>query len=504
MARRTSMLAELSQALMRPLEAAQTLARVAAVVTHHLADYCIVDLRTPDGTLQRLATAHIDPEKEHLVAEMRSDYPAEKQPSYPTLNVLRTGVADLVHEITDEMLVVAARDAAHLNLLRALNPKSHMIVAVRANESIIGTMSMVSTRADRLYDESDVILAEDMAARAGLAIANADLYERERRARSAAETLARAGEVLSASLDYKETLQNLANVVCPVLADWCIIAMRRPDGVLVNEAVAHTDPAKVKWATALAERYPIDQNAPAGPAHVAKTGVSEVRHAVTDEMLVRAARDPEHLGILRELGIHAAVTVPVTLRSRVLGALTLISAESRRVYDDWDVELAEELARRAAMAAENARLYEESRDAVRVRDDFIGIASHELRTPLSALRLHIQSMLRSAKKEGADARQVDKLESAMKQIDRQTRMISQLLDFSRLTAGRVELDCEDVDLVGVVREVTQRFTDDATRNKVAIQLSSPESLVGRWDVNTLDQIVTNLLTNAIKYGREHP
>jgi PAS domain S-box-containing protein len=503
-ARRTGMLAELSQALMRPLDAADTLTRVAQVMTHHLADYCIVDLRAADGTLRRLATAHSNAEKEPLVAELRRSYPAERQPNYPTLVVFRTGAANLVREITEEMLVVAATSEDHLKLLRALNPCSHMIVPVRANDQIIGTLSLVSTRRDRLYDASDMVLAEDVAARAGLAIANAELFESERRARSAAEMLARAGAVLSASLDYAETLQSLANVVCPALADWCIIAMRQPDGRLANAAVAHADPAKVKWAFDLAERYPIDQDAPSGAAHVATTGEVEVYSSITDDMLVHAAKDEEHLRILRELGIRAGICVPVAASGRVLGALTLISAESKRVYDDWDVELAKELARRAAMAADNARLYEESRAAVRIRDDFIGIASHELRTPLSALRLHIQSMLRTATKESADERQITKLQSAMQQIDRQTRMINQLLDFSRLVAGRVELTLEEIDLAVLLQEVAQRFMDEAHRNKVQLVVATPPTLMGHWDLNVLDQIFTNLVSNAVKYGREHP
>jgi signal transduction histidine kinase len=504
LARRTGMLAELSQALMRPLDAGETLARVCRVIIHHLADYCVVDLRAPDGMPRRLAIAHAEPAKEHLVREMRSAYPAEQQPGYPTLKVLRTGTADLVREITDDMLVASARDEKHLTILRALGPTSHMIVALRANDEIIGTLSIVSARRERLYDAADVILAEDLAGRAGLAIANADLYERERKARGAAETLARAGAVLSASLDYAATLQNLTNLVCPALGDWCTIAMVQPEGHIANVAVAHADPVKRKWALELISRYPIDQAASTGPANVVKTGTTEIYPTITDEMLVRSAVDEDHLRILRELGLHSAICVPVAIHGRVLGALTLISAESQRSYDQWHVELAEELARRAAVAAENARLFEEAQTAIRIRDDFIGIASHELRTPLAALRLHLQSILRNAAREGAQERQIVRLQGAMHQVDRQTKMINQLLDFSRMVADRVELSFEELDLAEVLREVGQRFAEEAQRSKVRLELDAPPNLMGRWDANTIDQIITNLVSNAIKYGREHP
>jgi signal transduction histidine kinase len=402
------------------------------------------------------------------------------------------------------MVVAAARDERHLQLIRRLGPRSSMIVAVRANDVIIGTLSIVSCRPERLYDSADVILAEDLASRVGLAIDNADLYERERKARGAAETLARAGTVLSASLDYGETMQNFAEVVCPALADWCVVAMVQNDGRLSNVAVAHADAGKRKWALELAQRYPLDERAPTGAHNVVRTGKSEIYTAITDEMLVHTAKDADHLRILRELGLKSGICVPLAIHGRVLGALTLISAESGRTYDDWHLELAEELARRAAVAAENARLYQEAQAAVRIRDDFIGIASHELRTPLSALRLHIQSMLRTAQKEGADARQVGKLQGAMQQVDRQTTMINQLLDFSRLVAGRLELTFETIDLSDVLREVAQRFGDEAQKNKVRLELAAPRTLVGHWDASTLDQIVTNLVSNAIKYGREHP
>lgn len=174
-----------------------------------------------------------------------------------------------------------------------------------------------------------------------------------------ARVLAEAGEALASSLDYELTLQRVADLAVPELADWCGVAVPDGRGFIRTLAVAHTDPDKVKLARELGERYPEPADAPTGTAAVIRDGTTLRVDDVTDELLAAAAQDEEHLELVRSLGIRGGMTVPLRAAGRTLGALTLVSAESGRRFDDDDQALAEELGRRAGMAVQNARLFTE-------------------------------------------------------------------------------------------------------------------------------------------------
>jgi signal transduction histidine kinase/PAS domain-containing protein len=194
----------------------------------------------------------------------------------------------------------------------------------------------------------------------GLATQWIDITER-RRTQEREQCLARASEVLGSSLDYETTLGQLAQVMVPDVADWCAVHVIDEDGETRQLAVAHVDPAKVTWARELAERYPQREDAPTGVPNVLRTGRPEIYSEITDEMLVQGAIDAEHLRISRELGLKSAMIVPLTTGGgRTLGALTLVSAESGRRYSEHDLPLATEMARRAAIAVEHARLHRQA------------------------------------------------------------------------------------------------------------------------------------------------
>ncbi len=179
--------------------------------------------------------------------------------------------------------------------------------------------------------------------------------------------LAEASEVLASSLDYQATLSSVADLVVSNLADWCAIDMLDEDGSMQQLAVTHKDPVKGAWARELRRRYPSDPDAPRGVPQVLRSGEPEFYRQVTDEMLVAAARDAEHLRILREVGFTSVMILPLVARGRTLGAITLVLAESGRRYEDGDLALAEDLARRAALAVDNARLYREAQEEIAER-----------------------------------------------------------------------------------------------------------------------------------------
>jgi PAS domain S-box-containing protein len=185
------------------------------------------------------------------------------------------------------------------------------------------------------------------------------LLEAERAARLRADFLARAGELLDASLDFEQTLVNVANIAVPEIADWCSVSTVDESGALRQVAVAHADPAKLELARELTERFPPDPNEPTGPLAVVQSGTTSYVPVITDDMLMAGLTHPEQLALVRRLELSSLIIAPMTARGRTFGALTLVGAESGRHFASADVQLAEELARRAAVAIENARLYTE-------------------------------------------------------------------------------------------------------------------------------------------------
>jgi serine phosphatase RsbU (regulator of sigma subunit) len=224
-----------------------------------------------------------------------------------------------------------------------------------------GALSL-SYREPREFDSVERALLSAAAQPAAHALERARLYETQRSLVDRFTFLAEASEVLARSLDLETTLQRFADLASNRLADWCGIELLTEDGRLRNVAVAHIEPTKVEFAKALRTKYPPDPDSDAGPWRVVRTGKSELFPEVKDEMLAEAAEDDEHLGLIRQLGIRSVMIVPLAARGKTLGAITYVSSGAR-TYTDEDLELAEELARRAALAIDNSMLFTREHDA---------------------------------------------------------------------------------------------------------------------------------------------
>ena len=189
-----------------------------------------------------------------------------------------------------------------------------------------------------------------------------DISDRKR-AEKAQQYLAEATQTLSSSLDYQTTLASIAHLAVPQLADWCTVHLIKEDGSVQPLVTIHANPAKVEWAKEINRKYPFNPNAPRGIAQVLRTGQSEFYPDIPDHLLVETARDAEHLNLLRQVGFRSAMQVPLLVGGRTLGVISFIAAESGRFYNLADLAIAEELARRAALAVENARLYQQAQQA---------------------------------------------------------------------------------------------------------------------------------------------
>jgi len=218
-----------------------------------------------------------------------------------------------------------------------------------------GELHWFITKATRLEDENGRVMAVNVIE---------DITE-EHEARLRQQFLAEAGEALASSLDYEETLQRVARLAVPRFTDWCAVELPDDRGALQQVALAHVDERKVEQARAMRERHPPEPDAPTGAYAVMRTGRPQLVSEVPDSLLVAAARDAEHLELIRALKIRSGISVPMITGGRVLGVMTFVFSESGRLYAAGDLAFAQELAARAATAIENARLYTERAEVAR-------------------------------------------------------------------------------------------------------------------------------------------
>ena len=325
----------------------------------------------------------------------------------------------------------------------------------------------------------------------------------ERRRREQANLLlADAGRVLTESLDFRATLNRVAQLVTPALADWCSVVLVAPTGKLETLAVAHVDPTKVQWAREAGERYPIDADDTTGVPAVVRSGRSQLYPEISDDMLVAAAVDDEHLALLRMLGMRSVMIVPIRAHGRTMGAITLIGAESGRQFTAQDLPIAEELARRSALAIENAELFQAAASANRAKSEFMATMSHELRTPLNAI-LGYTSLLADEITGPVSGPQQEQLLRIRASATHLLGLIDEVLSFSRLEAGREQLSMQEVDVRAVFEEAASLVRPMAAAKKLPIVLELPADVDGPLLLETdqlkLRQILVNLLTNALKF-----
>jgi signal transduction histidine kinase/CheY-like chemotaxis protein len=336
--------------------------------------------------------------------------------------------------------------------------------------------------------------------------------EHERTARAAAERaahrsafLAKAGVLLSESLDYEETLGRLGRLCVQELADVCVLDI--VEGGEINRLpAACADPAKEPLLERLRSRHPAHWASPHPAARCLRDGQPISVPEFTDDLLRSMCDDEEHVELIRAIGVRSLVAVPLVARGQKLGVLSLGSGAPGR-YSQADLELAQEVAERAAIAIDNARLYRETQRAVRMRDEFLVVASHELRTPVTSLNLSLRT-LAEARRSGRQAESEtmrELLEIAERQGIRLVRLVNHLLDdVERGEFGGLALSLSEIDLGALVRDVVQRFRAEASRAGCPLWIRCDVPVVARCDPSRIDQVVTNLLSNAIKFGARKP
>jgi PAS domain S-box-containing protein len=328
-----------------------------------------------------------------------------------------------------------------------------------------------------------------------------DITERKR-SDTRLQFLSDASRILSTwPEDMTQALQCIARLAVSSVATFCLADLVQPDGNLRRVAAAHRDASKQPLVQ-VAMKYTFSSTSPFYP--VLQTGKARLDVDITPETQRRLAQDPEHLAAIHALGMHSALTVPLKARGQVLGLLHFATHKPGHHYGASDLAMAEELAHRTVATLENARLFRESQEAVRLRDEFLSVASHELRTPLVSLTLQLELIHRSLSEESRQ-NVSGRLSTVRRQLGRISSLVDNLLDVSRISAGRLELELTDVDLVQLVRDVFERMYGLMSQTGSQVTLNVPsEPILGRWDAARLDQVLMNLLGNAARYGQGHP
>lgn len=330
-----------------------------------------------------------------------------------------------------------------------------------------------------------------------------------KQAEEAQNFLVEASTLLSSSLDYQVTLQNLTRLAVSMLADWCVIDVVEETGGFLRLAAAHTDPTKDLLVQQLCA-YPPSPHEPSAVLKVVQSTKSLLVPKMSEDMHLAVGQSPEHLALLQTLGVTSFMIVPLMARGRILGAISLVTSQTERVYGPADLILAEELAWRAALAIDNARLYQAAQRAIvaqteldQLKDRFLSIASHELRTPLTLIKGFTQLLKRvllQRQAVGNFEREHRLLDNLLHQSDRMEALIGKMLDISRLHSGQLELCYNDeVDLAVLVERIVQE-QQDTTSHHTLILRTEQVAIVGSVDEARLEQVLHNLISNAIKYS----
>jgi signal transduction histidine kinase/CheY-like chemotaxis protein len=315
--------------------------------------------------------------------------------------------------------------------------------------------------------------------------------------------LASASEALLSSLELGRALEGVADLTARSIADWCFLEVTDEGGPLGTHAlIRHGDPQRQAEIDELSGRLNGDRM---GLAAFLRADRAELVAKIEPDDLTARVGDEAVARLLIQAGCASFVRVPIVLPGHGVGALAFFSGQPDH-YEPEDLEMASDLAHRIAFAVDNSRLYREARRAITLREEFLSIASHELRTPLTPLLLHFQKLIATDRR--PDGSHSDKLRETLakceRQLQRLAKLVDSLLDVSRISAGALNLTLDQVDLSEIVREVLSRFSEELARANCPLEVRADQMLVGTWDRIRVEQLVTNLVANALKYGRGKP
>lgn len=330
-------------------------------------------------------------------------------------------------------------------------------------------------------------------------VALRDVTERVR-AEQAQRFLAQAGELLASSLEVDRTLQSVAELAVPMLGDWCIVFLREGDRPLRRLHAVHADPARAGVMQRLRE-IPFSVASGHPVSEVLRGGESLLIAPISADQLRAMADTAEHHELLRSLQPNSAIAVPLKARDRIIGAICFFTDVGHgRIHSREDLQLAEELARRAALALDSAQLFAEARNAVRARDDVLAVVSHDLGNPLAAIRLGTTLLLKGLGGDAGTAEARHQVENIRTSVIQMERLIQDLLEIKRIEAGYLTLERTRVRASSLLNDAMDALAPlIETRQLRLVNRGAPERAHVRADRERIAQVFSNLVGNAAKF-----
>jgi len=324
-----------------------------------------------------------------------------------------------------------------------------------------------------------------------------DITERKR-TEERQELIIEASRRLSASLDYRTTLQNVVEAVVPRMADWCVIVALEDEEIHWVAAWHHDATMRERLGALLGRRQPLDRGTPVGLDRVIASEEPELVAQISEPWLRAAVRTSEMREVVRTLGARSAMFIPLTARGRTLGAIGFIYSDSGRVYNGTDLEFAEELAGRAALYIDNARLFQAEQEAVRMRDEVLSIVAHDLRNPLGRILMGADFLLEISQGSETERRQLEILRRA---ADGMNRLIQDLLEVARIESGRgLTIEPERWRVAPLLARSCEMLQAAAEAKGLRLECVPPvEDLAVKVDPDRFLQVMGNLIGNAVKF-----
>jgi predicted ATPase/signal transduction histidine kinase/tRNA A-37 threonylcarbamoyl transferase component Bud32 len=450
---------------------------------------CLVLAR--EGAL--FVEAEASMEEQGVVTRVMPSLPLESSALLPAsvANYARTVRRPLIIE---DAAAATSRFSADAYFARH-GTRSVLCLPILRQADLVGLLYLENRHVAGAFTPDHLTALSLLASQAAISVQNARLIQEERRERQRSAFLDEAGALLSASLDFEETLARLSRLCVQSLADWCVLDLVE-DRELRRVAGACADPAREPLLEELRRRYPARRDSPHPAARGLRAGEPLLVPTFTDELLRSMCVDEEHVDLVRRLGTRSLLLVPLVARGQTLGALTLASASPDR-YGRAELDLAQEVARRAASAIDNARLYREIQRADQRKSEFIAVLSHELRNPLASVRAGVQLLRRSPPGGSVAARAQEIVE---RQAAHLARLVDDLLDITRISRGKIELHRVPIDVGALVRAACDDLRALFERGGVDLRVELPSSPVRvEADAQRLTQAIGNLLQNAVKF-----
>ncbi|HEU4563223.1 MAG TPA: GAF domain-containing sensor histidine kinase, partial [Gemmatimonadaceae bacterium] len=403
-----------------------------------------------------------------------------------------------VHPIVVPDVTLDAGLAGLQEVLRAEGIRALAFIPLVDEGRLLGKL-MVYLAEPYQLDDDELRLAQTLARHVSLAIARDRAATTLRESEQAQRLLAETSGVLAASLDFGATLAGVARLVVPRLADLCLVDLVGGDGAIRRVATAANDPERELALAALRAHYAPAPDSPEPAARAIRTGAPVLVSGITDEMLAAEARDEVHHALLRRLGLRAVYAVPLAARGHVAGAITFGVVDSGRRYGPAERALADEMARRAALAVDNARLFRQAQEANHAKSRFLTTMSHELRTPLNAIAGYAELL-----ELGIHGPVSEEQRESLRRIRVNQRhllgLIDDVLSFATLDAGQLLLAVDDVPLGEVLTEAHALIEPQLRAKRLGYDLAaSYDGIRVRADRHRLVQVLLNLLSNAAKF-----